>query len=35
MILDMGGVEIIRAGQYYGNRCTNNEAEIFVLKDAL
>ena len=35
MILDIEGVEIIQAGQYYGAGCTKNGAESFTIWDAL
>ena len=35
MILDCDGQEVIRCGWYYGSGWTNNEAEMFAMRDAL
>ena len=35
MILDMDGKEVVWAGQSYGTRQTNNEAESFTVQDTL
>ena len=35
VILDSNGDEVIRAGKYFGAGFTNNEAELFALREAL
>ncbi len=35
VIVNSAGEELIRAGSYYGQGFTNNEAEAYALKDAL
>ena len=35
MILDHNHQEVVRVGRYYGPGRTNNEAEIFALRDAM
>ena len=35
MILDCDGQEVIQCGRYSGSGQTNNEAEMFAMRDAL
>ena len=35
MILDGAGKEVVRAGKYFGEGMTNNEAESLALKEAM
>ena len=33
--MDADGVEVVRAGKYFGEGLTNNEAEAYALREAV